>query len=419
MKITILLCTVASLLVNLRSNATCSLQSGTSYALPAGSTGPSAIAFSPSGSYVAIANDNSNDVTVFQISGGGTLNGGTSYALPAGSTHPFSVAFSPNGTYVATANYFSSDVTVFTVGAGETLSGGTSYALLAGSNSPYSVAFSPDGTYVATANGSNNVIVFTVGSGGALSNGTSYTLPAGSTPPISIAFSPDGTYLATANSFSGSTNGSVTVFTVGVGGVLSNSTSYALPAGSIDPVSVAFSPSGAYLATANGAAGSTSGDVTVFTVGAGGVLSNGTSYALPAGSRDPNSVAFSPDGSYLVTANNFTPGSSVTVFTVGAGGALSNGTSYALPAGSVNPESVAFSPSGAYVTTANYGSNDVTIFDILGCVTTTTTTPTTTTTFPITTTPRPTTISSTSARLNSVSSRVISLIYGFLMSKTE
>jgi hypothetical protein len=71
--------------------------------------------------------------------------------------------------------------------------------------------------------------------------------------------------------------------------------------------------------------------VTVFSVRVGGVLSGTTSYALPSGSFGPYSVAFLLNGSYLATANWFS--SNVTVFSVGVGGVLIGAASYALPSG--------------------------------------------------------------------------------------
>ena len=64
------------------------------------------------------------------------------------------------------------------------------------------------------------------------------------------------------------------------------------------PVSVAFSPSGGLLATANSGAGS----VSVFSVAADGALTpvGTTSTGLGSG---PISVAFSPSGGLLATAN--------------------------------------------------------------------------------------------------------------------
>ena len=81
-----------------------------------------------------------------------------------------------------------------------------------------------------------------------------------------------------------------------------------MPAGSIEPQSVAFSHNGLGVATAN----AVSDDVTVFTL-TGGLLNSGVSYPLLFGSQSPNSVAFSPDDLNLAVANRLT--NNVTIFT--------------------------------------------------------------------------------------------------------
>ena len=89
-------------------------------------------------------------------------------------------------------------------------------------------------------------------------------------------------------------------------------------------------------------ANSSSSDVTIFQVGTGGVLSGGTSYALPSGSSAPESVAFSPNGSYLTSAN--AGSSDVTIYQVGTGGVLSGGYRMDYQAVLVEPDRVAFYP---------------------------------------------------------------------------
>jgi DNA-binding beta-propeller fold protein YncE len=81
------------------------------------------------------------------------------------------------------------------------------------------------------------------------------------------------------------------------------------------PESVAFSPNGDLLATANRRDDS----VSVFAVGSGGALTPvaGSPFQTSIG---PGSVAFSPGGGLLAPANLY--GHSVSVFAVGAGGTL-------------------------------------------------------------------------------------------------
>ena len=177
--------------------------------------------------------------------------------------------------------------------------------------------------------------------------------------PVSLAFSPSGGLLATAN---GRQNGpysanDVSVFTVNdSSGALTPVTQ--MPASNADtgtaPYSVAFSPGGGLLATAN----YDSNTVSVFTV-------NDTTGALtpvtqsPVSNADtgtaPYSVAFSPAGELLASANT---SGTVSLFTL-------NDTTGTLtpdpqtPASNADtgtaPYSVAFSPNGGLLATANSG----------------------------------------------------------------
>lgn len=122
------------------------------------------------------------------------------------------------------------------------------------------MAFSPDGTLLGAGNdppGGNpgTVSIFSVGAGGELAavTGSPYTTDY---EPVSVAFSPDGGYVAVANQDSTET---VSVFSIGSGGQLSqlpNSPMRSSRNGVVDVLySVAFSPNSTLLATANAASG--------------------------------------------------------------------------------------------------------------------------------------------------------------------
>ena len=263
------------------------LSAGTPYKLP-NLMGNYAmgVAFSPNGSYLAIAN--SVGVTLFAANEG-VLSNGTTY--PA-DLNPVALTFSPDGLYLAVANNLSAEVTLFAVAEGA-LCNPARYPLPTGSSYPQSLAFSPDGSYLATGNyGSNNVTLFSF-TNGVLSKGISYPLPSGSLNPNSVSFSPDGSRLTTANEGSND----VTIFNL-IEGIPNEGTSYALPAGSTIPTSLVYSPNGSYLAVANGQ----SNDVTVFSI-AGDLISQEISYSLPIDSFMPRALTFSPDGAYLATIN--------------------------------------------------------------------------------------------------------------------
>jgi hypothetical protein len=124
------------------------------------------------------------------------------------------------------------------------------------------------------------------------------------------------------------------------------------------------------IATANGG----SNDVTIFQLAAG-TLTNGTSYPLPVGTFLPLSLALSPDGVHLATADvgssAFYGSQAITLFTRVGQITIDNATSYQLPDNSTNCVSVAFAPptdgtTNTYLATANSHSNDVSLFTLFG-----------------------------------------------------
>ena len=312
-------------------------------------TGPGSVAFSPSGALLAIANVNSNTLSVFSVGSGGALTQVTGSPFATGDG-PGSVAFSPSGALLAVANLDASSVSVFSVGSGGALTqvAGSPFAT---GTAPESVAFSPSGALLAVANASaNTVSVFSVGSGGALTQVAGSPFATG-TEPSSVAFSPSGALLATAN-FDANT---VSVFSVGSGGALTQVAGSPFATGT-GPESVAFSPSGALLAIAN----IDSNTVSVFSVGSGGALTQVAGSPFATGTA-PLSVAFSPSGALLAVAND--DANTVSVFSVGSGGALTQVAGSPFATGGF-PNSVAFSPSSLLFAVANLLSNTVSMFSV-------------------------------------------------------
>jgi WD40 repeat protein len=224
---------------------------------------PESVAFSPSGKLLAVANDRGFTVSIFTVSGGGSLTPvpGSPFANDGGG--PDSLAFSPSGGLLATGNSSSATVSMFSVAAGGALSkvAGSPFAT-GGSNGTTSVSFSPDGELLAAATADTTVSIFSVAAGGALSKVAGSPFATGSSNTIvSVAFSPAGGLLATADSRWEKEN-TVSVFSVGRGGVPTEVTGSPLATGT-ETASVAFSPNGALLAAVNDG----DGTVSVFSVG--------------------------------------------------------------------------------------------------------------------------------------------------------
>jgi DNA-binding beta-propeller fold protein YncE len=214
--------------------------------------------------------------------------------------------------------------------------------------------------YLYTLTGTDNVgnaasISTTVTVVPALTAVSGSPFSAGASDSASVAFSPGGGLLATANTY----KSSVSVLSVGGGGALTAVSGSPFSDGSPVPYSVAFSPSGGLLATAN----FTSNSVSVYSVGGGGALTpvNGSPFSAGGGSL-PVSVAFSPGGGLLAVAN--AGSNTVSVFSVGDGGALTAVSGSPFSAGGSHPSSVAFSPGGGLLATVNTFSNNVSVFSV-------------------------------------------------------
>jgi 6-phosphogluconolactonase len=169
--------------------------------------------------------------------------------------------------------------------------------------------------------------------------------------PESVAFSPDGGLIVSANSGEGD---NLSVFSVSSSGALSEIAGSPVQTGN-DPDAVAFSPNGELLANAN----EEDDTVSMFAVSPGGALTQ-IGAPVPTGS-DPVSLAFSPNGELLATGND--NDDTVSVFTVSPGGGLTEVPGPAVAAGS-DPVAVAFSADGGLLATANDNDDTVSMFAV-------------------------------------------------------
>jgi outer membrane protein OmpA-like peptidoglycan-associated protein/DNA-binding beta-propeller fold protein YncE len=233
--------------------------------------------------------------------------------------------------------------------------------------SPFGIAFSPDGTLLATTNLSAglgaHLGMMQVGPGGSLTpigGGTGL----GNVEPNTVAFNPSGDLIAVGGWDRSSGDGSVQMFTVnssGTTGTVSGSPFATGNAAASQTTSVAFSPNGKFLATAD------DGDdtITVFSVATDGVLTQvtGSPFSTGSGTSDgPYSVAFSPSGDLL--AVSFPDGSAVGVYSVSSAGALTQvGSPVSTGAGS-DPFNLTFSPVGNWLAVGDNSDGSVSIFAV-------------------------------------------------------
>jgi len=196
---------------------------GTPNPVSAGGSSPAAIAISPSGRFLYVANSTSNTVTAFQIDANGLLKlipptGPATNPIPVSGTVPTALAMTFTGQFLYTTNSASDTVSVFQVESNGLLtlvsSAGTgTNPVPIGGTSPDGIAVAPNGQFLYTANGGGNVSAFSIGGNGLLtlvpSSGSSPNpIPAG-TSPSAITISQDGQFLYVANR-----GGGVSAYTV-------------------------------------------------------------------------------------------------------------------------------------------------------------------------------------------------------------
>ena len=277
---------------------------------------PLGIALDPTGSYAYVPDNGSANVDTYNIAANGALSYNSSASAGAGS-NPLSVAVDTTGGYV----YAGSDVT-----AGTGTVGGYTSALgvLTPVAAPYTDGDDPKGLVVDPANSllfaaniyDSTVACYPIGAGGTLGAITTDTFQTGNPAtngPYALAIFPGGGYLYVTDSIADT----VTAYSYSGCGTL---TQIGVPiAVGTAPESVAVDSSGKYLYVAN------SGDATVsgFTINAstGALTSTGAATATGAtASADPTAVAIEPSSQYVYVANG--DSGSITVFKIGAGGVL-------------------------------------------------------------------------------------------------
>ena len=297
---------------------------------------PVDVSVNPTGTLMAVANENDNTVSEFSISAGGAVASVPGSPFATGGSSPSTLAYSPDGRWLAVGNRpdtgsaSSMSLTMFAVGSGGALTQapGSPHAGVVASGAPSGLAFNADGTMLATADGnpaSHSIHVYTVASDGNVSEapGSPLATPSGAVPDT-VAFSPTGNLLvATLPQVN-----KIQEFSIGAGG-----TPTAFPSqvsvGQL-PNAAAFSPGGGLLAVVDTNAGSF--NLSIFSVADNGTLTP-TSNSPTVTASDPTDLAWSSTGLLAVT------GDSNEVYSVGSDGTLTRlpGSPMAPPSGGVTP----------------------------------------------------------------------------------
>ncbi len=176
----------------------------------------------------------------------------------------------------------------------------------------------------------------------------------------SVAFSPSGAFLAAANREGATPEGgnTVSMFSVGSSGALTPVSGSPFTVG-FQPTSISFNPSGNLLAVTAGPLGGPAGpsELYVFSVSSSGSLTPvaGSPYSVSA-----SQVLFSPSGNLLATVEVNT---GVTIFSVSSAGALTKVTGSPFKAFGAAASAAAFGPSGNLLAVSNF-SGGVTMYSV-------------------------------------------------------
>jgi WD40 repeat protein len=292
--------------------------------LSAGPAGVNSVVYSPDGRTLAAA-DGDGKVKVWNAVTG-QLTHSLTFGPSSGPDGVSSVAFSPDSKVLVTAAEYDGTVRLWNIATGQQIRSPT---ISSGSDVFNSVAFSPTSNTLATADYDGTAKLWSVATGQQIRSLT--TGPGGGSDSsyygtTSVAFSPDGKTLATANG------------TAKLWNVATSRQTRSLATGSGGLYAVAFSPDGKTLATAD-----YDGTVRLWSVATGQQIRS-LMTGPGGGSGGVSSLAFSPDGKTLATGDDDT----VELWNVATGRQMSS-----LTAGSGGVSSLAFSPDGKTLATGD------------------------------------------------------------------
>ena len=287
------------------------------------------------GRFAYVANEGSNDISVFEIEADGKLT--LVETPPADGFGPSCVSVDPSGRYAYVTNNSTGDVSVFSIAPSGTL---TLVETVSCGSFPASVTNDPGGRFVFVVGDNPTYSVFSVASDGTLTLVESE--PIGGINPISVAVDPSGLFAYVANLFS-----SISVYSIANDGAL---TLVETELDDSDPISITVDPSGRFAYVAN----RSPDNVAVYSIAADGSLTLlETQYAGPS----PTSVAVDPAGRFVYVLS-----SNVSVFSIAVDGTLTHVEDE--PTGGGSQFSITVDPSGRFVYVAAYDSSQVSAYSI-------------------------------------------------------
>jgi len=307
---------------------------------------PFAITVEPTGQYAYVADYGADLVSELTIGSNGELTViGT--VSTGDNSKPNGITIDRSDRFAYTANLGNGTISQYTISTAGALTPMANPTVPSGSN-PSVITIDPSNRYAYVANfgtadtnmppaGPSTIYQYAVGADGSLTALSTPTVPSGS-GPNSIVVTPNGQYVYAVNVG----DGTVSQYSIGAGGALSPLSPATVATGasaSSRPFGMTLDPKGLYAYVAN----STDGTISQYTIGTGGVLVPMTPATVPAG-NGVSSVSVDPTGSYLYATNRYpsnnTSASTVSQYTIGSNGALTPMTTPTVPAG-INPTAIA------------------------------------------------------------------------------
>jgi 6-phosphogluconolactonase (cycloisomerase 2 family) len=168
--------------------------------------GPVAIAMSPTQPFLFVANQTSGDINAYTVDPGvgglGTVQG-SPFPVFGSSAHPSAMAISPKGNFLFVADSGLNAIFSIAIGTNGALTAApTSPIFIGGGATPVSLAVEHSGRFLYAADSTNNeVLAFSIQGDGSLKaiSTSGFSFPAG-LHPKAIAIDPQGALLFAANS---------------------------------------------------------------------------------------------------------------------------------------------------------------------------------------------------------------------------
>jgi 6-phosphogluconolactonase len=287
---------------------------------PAGD-GAHSLVVHPSGKFLYVANPGQleNDISLFTIASNGTLTEVfPRFSVAPNGSLPDLLAMDPAGAFLYVANAGTFNISVFSID-------GTTGALTPVAGSPTSIGVVPQNMQLAP---SGNFLFVSAPGGGSedLGNIIGFGVTAGTLTRVSLtttddsnpnglAIDPTGTYLYVANT----TSGTISIFTIGASGTLSEVQGSPLNGGYSGPVALILDSAGAYLYVANQGSNNVAAFSISSTTGLPTALTSSITTNAIATETDPSFLVIDPSGKFLFVGNQLPGSPGIQVFEIGSG----------------------------------------------------------------------------------------------------